>query len=584
LFFSQEVSSSSVLGFGKKKGRPKMKLGMVRLIGFLGVVLLAQLSLWADGIFMPPPAVEIPPPIPAQRAAIAWDGKTETLLVESSLNAKGQSFGWILPLPNAPDSVEKGTPDLLNTLDILCRPKIVTPTLGHHHGKYQNRQRMNPWIALAFIAIPLIFIVKMMLTNRGLAKRDVLVYLPLLFVLAFGLLCLAKGLAKAAAGMDSADSPVVVQLQRVVGNYEIAVLKCQDAQGLDEWLKNNGYAKLPAAGRPIVEDYCKAGWCFVASKLQMEGEGPRAPHPLLFRFLAKAPVYPMRLTALAKSPVHLKLFVFAPGQARIPGLRTDFVEATGQALCIGYWQHQKSDARDLLEPPQALAPWVKLKDTFITAATGTVESQAMVTDLEIGIGPKPAKSYRRTLYMRAAAFEKALVPAGWILFCGGLLILLASPVCQRPFWGRLRGYRRFCLVALGVLFLTAAATLTAIYLALPKINNVRLGVVNPLSYHVEFTLREAAEAFRKNPAGTNLTKAEISRLFWEEFDRTQRLWYPYSSTNPYTGNPVREEASPGNFTIEMTAQGPVVCHYWPRYDEYRFLYCNFYPLYPIPSQ
>jgi hypothetical protein len=438
-----------------------MKCLLAVILALFSAILLTEQPLRADGCFIPPPAFEVLPPIPAQRAVIAWDGKTETLLVESSLNAKGQSFGWIIPLPNVPTTVEKGTPDIINTLDLCCRPYIVTPSFG--------RKSIFDWsMILLFLFIPLAFIGKMIWKNQGLASRDIQSFIFCFLIVCVIAAMLLPALSKASAGVGKfADSQALVRLQAVVGNYEIAVLECQKTEDLDAWLETNGFAKLPPAGKPIVKDYINRKWCFVASKLQMEGDGPRAPHPLLFKFPVNAPVYPMKLTALANSPVYLKLFVIASQQAKIPSLRLDRVRWTDGLL--NYHYYGSGERQEV--PPVVLGPWLKQKNSIVTAATGIINPKSMNSDMEIGFKAEK-RDYQRALYTHKAAVEKGQTNAYGVLLLGLILIMLGSPFYDSLLLGQLRGYRRFSLISLGILALITTAIVVHTYIYLDKVNDI----------------------------------------------------------------------------------------------------------------
>jgi hypothetical protein len=529
-----------------------MKRLLLLILVLFSVILLTEQPLRADGCFIPPPAFEVPPPIPAQRAVIAWDGKTETLLVESSLNAKGQSFGWIIPLPNVPTVVEKGTPDIINTLDLCCRPWLVSSSFNRWLG-------MHGLLILVFLFVPAFFVGRIIKRNQGPTVEDLVAFGGLLFVVLF----LLAGLLPASSNVSPAGMQPSIRLQAVVGNYEISVLDCKKAEELEAWLASNGFAKLPPSGKPIVEDYIKRKWCFVASKLQMEGDGPRAPHPLLFKFPVTAPVYPMKLTALANSPVYLKLFVIAPRRAEIPGLRTDFVSRLENL-------HIKDQ-----EIPVELAGWLKPENHIVTAATDIVKPSAMGSDMDIGFCGDE-EYHQRTCYTHSAAWQEGINYACIVLFFGMLLILLGYPFYG--FWlvVKFKGPRRFCLMALTLLALLAVFVTIVTYLCLPKVASAHV-ITNPFT-EVEL-FGQAFGDLKKSLKGNDLTKETISKLYWEKLRKISSDHH-HPLVNPYTGEPIKEEVSPGNFSIEMTSKGPVV-HYcrlhrfgrrfiydtWPLYKE-----------------
>ena len=147
---------------------------MTRLLALilvlLGVMLLTEQPLQAGGIMVAPATAAIPPTILQERAVIAWDGKMESLLVEPSLDAKGESFGWILPLPKVPESVEQASPAILNTLDLCCRGGIVKSS--HETGRLVAETTDINLPIVFLLCILLLSIGKMIWKDRGLGWID----------------------------------------------------------------------------------------------------------------------------------------------------------------------------------------------------------------------------------------------------------------------------------------------------------------------------------------------------------------------------------------------------------------------------
>ncbi|MCU0495340.1 MAG: DUF2330 domain-containing protein [Chloroflexaceae bacterium] len=115
---------------------------------------------------------------------------------------------------------------------------------------------------------------------------------------------------------------VTVLGREIIGGYDVARLASDDASELQTWLGSNGYT-LPAAARPILDAYVAEDWKFVAVKLA-PGAAPGALDPLRMTFASDEIVYPMRLGALADSPINLQLFVLTGGRVALDGLETIF--------------------------------------------------------------------------------------------------------------------------------------------------------------------------------------------------------------------------------------------------------------------
>ena len=57
---------------------------------------------YGDGKYFAEKAYKVPPDIPSQRAILIYKDGSEKLIIESALEAQGQEFGWIIPLPAKP--------------------------------------------------------------------------------------------------------------------------------------------------------------------------------------------------------------------------------------------------------------------------------------------------------------------------------------------------------------------------------------------------------------------------------------------------------------------------------------------------
>lgn len=114
--------------------------------------------------------------------------------------------------------------------------------------------------------------------------------------------------AKPGAGGETARPPVDVIGREEVGGYDVTRLRAGDPRALGRWLDANGY-KLPHGAGPVLGEYVKRGWRFVAIRLA-PGKAGRLK-PLRVGFPTLRLVYPMRLTQLGTEPVDLTLYVAA---------------------------------------------------------------------------------------------------------------------------------------------------------------------------------------------------------------------------------------------------------------------------------
>lgn len=256
------------------------------------------------------------PAIPWQRAIIVHRDQTETLVVESTLSAQGQRFGWILPVPATPIEMKEASAGLLNTLTTQTNPLVT-------HDLFES---------LLLVLLPAIFVTIWLLARliEGHEPKKLRFSIRCALFLTFLLLTayvMLPHLGASSISVANRLTPGVrIESARTIGNYEVMVLQADTPQSLNRWLDENGFAPLPAEGGPIVSKYITQNWHFVAAKLQREGEGLTRPHPLVITFPSKNAIYPMRLTALSGEPLTLELFVVGRQQAAANRMRVEFCD------------------------------------------------------------------------------------------------------------------------------------------------------------------------------------------------------------------------------------------------------------------
>ena len=100
------------------------------ILVFVCVLFVCRFS-FADGCYIPEARKKMPD-IPIQRAVVKYQHETETLIIESTLDGEGNSFGWIIPVPSEPQRFEKVSSGLLKTLSLQIQPEInhIKPNPG----------------------------------------------------------------------------------------------------------------------------------------------------------------------------------------------------------------------------------------------------------------------------------------------------------------------------------------------------------------------------------------------------------------------------------------------------------------------
>jgi hypothetical protein len=90
---------------------------------------------------------------------------------------------------------------------------------------------------------------------------------------------------------------VTVEAQYTVGEYDIVILSATQSDGLETWLRENGY-KMPAGARTALEPYIKGGMKFFVAKVNLENfskSGFTLLRPLQMSFETEMFMLPLRL-------------------------------------------------------------------------------------------------------------------------------------------------------------------------------------------------------------------------------------------------------------------------------------------------
>jgi hypothetical protein len=122
----------------------------------------------------------------------------------------------------------------------------------------------------------------------------------------------APAMQKAAADQAAAKSlGVTVEARYTVGEYDILILSARESDGLETWLKRNGY-RIPDGASPVLASYIKQNMRFFVARVNL-GEQARLGfsylRPLQVAYESPKFMLPIRLgTVNAKGPQELFLY------------------------------------------------------------------------------------------------------------------------------------------------------------------------------------------------------------------------------------------------------------------------------------
>jgi len=273
------------------------------MLRVFAVSLFFALTACGDGLFIVPDAV--PPKMPYQRALIVFDGTNETLLVQSAFEQRPgmpPALGWVVPVPSVPELATMradAAENLFQRLSLSTQPQVIGVTrtalvlipplllLCLFIGYFFGRVRIVHW----FDAHPSVF---------------------LLSLVAYGFIVLN------AIGLCGMPARIEVIKAEKVGIYDVQVVRADQPEALVQWLNTNGF-HFGAAEKTAVEQYVSQTWCFVVAKIDAsvdltsrEAMVARLAAPLILRFKANQPVYPLALTACAGAKTEVLLYLLAP--------------------------------------------------------------------------------------------------------------------------------------------------------------------------------------------------------------------------------------------------------------------------------
>jgi len=105
---------------------------------------------------------------------------------------------------------------------------------------------------------------------------------------------------------------VIIEAQYTVGEYDIIILSAKEGQGLEKWLKKNGY-KIPAGASEILGSYIKQDMRFFVAKVNLKEQsklGFKYLRPIQVAFESPKFMLPIRLgTVNADGPQELFVYV-----------------------------------------------------------------------------------------------------------------------------------------------------------------------------------------------------------------------------------------------------------------------------------
>lgn len=222
----------------------------------------------------------------ASQVILARDGDRTVLTMANDFQGDVKDFAIVVPVPVVlqQDQVNVGDPNIIERLDAFSAPRLV---------EYFDPDPCTP-----------------------IELRNVPEVAPRMT---------AAGGTRGGPEADSALG-VTVESRFTVGEYDILILSAKESNGLETWLRQNGY-RIPRGASQLLRPYIRQNMKFFVAKVNLkefEKAGYQFLRPLQMAYESPRFMLPIRLGMMnATTDQDLLVYVLSPnGQAEITNYRT----------------------------------------------------------------------------------------------------------------------------------------------------------------------------------------------------------------------------------------------------------------------
>lgn len=246
-----------------------MKRTIVTLAGLLAAALAAAPPSWAFcGFYVAKADTRLFNK--ASQVVLVRDGDRTVLTMTSDFQGDPEEFAMVVPVPTfvAREQIHVGERAVIEHLDAYSAPRLV---------EYTDPDPCRP---------------------RILYERSMTAGAPMP--------------ASVAKDERAKSLGVTIEAQYTVGEYDILILSAQQSDGLEQWLRENGY-RIPNGASAILQSYLKQNMRFFVAKVNLAEQakvGYRYLRPLAVAYETPKFILPIRLgTVNADGPQ--ELFIYA---------------------------------------------------------------------------------------------------------------------------------------------------------------------------------------------------------------------------------------------------------------------------------
>jgi hypothetical protein len=263
----------------------------------------------------------------------------------------------------------------------------------------------------------------------------------------------------------------------------------------------------------------------------------------------------MRLTELAGSNVYLELFVIADKQATNEKLvlefsdKYDFKKEAEQGIFKGQYLPGFTGKKYHHEIGHPFAQKLMWDGCMVTRLCGTIQPRQMNDDILLKLSA--AKPYQKHYFSRNGAFITACFVC-MSMFC--ILLIVLTIIFKNRIGEANRGKFYWTRIILPMV-LSSLLLLGVIYAAIPKINvETRTKYGRWLWGARKHAMANIAEKIaQQNDYFSHKDVNEVTKVVNNFFKTDQNL---------YTRKEIKQEDSPGNYTIFKNEQGEIVMRFY----------------------
>jgi hypothetical protein len=221
----------------------------------------------------------------ASKVVIARDGDRTILTMSNDYQGEPEEFAMVVPVPTflEREQIHVGNQAAIDHLDAYTAPRLV-----EYHDDNPCRVREEA------------------MELRALGYQN--------------------GPPAPSRAADAERLGVTIEATYSVGEYEILILSARESEGLETWLRQNGY-RIPEGASPVIGSYLKQGMRFFVAKVDLAEQqrlGFNFLRPLQIAFESPKFMLPIRLgTVNARGPQELFVFTLTrTGRVETTNYRT----------------------------------------------------------------------------------------------------------------------------------------------------------------------------------------------------------------------------------------------------------------------